>query len=387
MQVVYISKRFAINKSEAMAWFKPFCESEDLHIYNDFNLAKEFLERVVEGQKHIDFIITDWEVNVSFANEIVSWLRNSEHIYSSKNFQLRALPILLIEDDDKQSSAVRADFDQVVSDFPTNPLKLRTAIKSAIKKWRYSLANDLDLIGLDPKTLTYHPNDRKAFISYYRLKVLTKDFVNVKSKRLNYIWANSDAQLLNQRNEQFEKHIYRATYNPSKYMEKETHDFLKNNNTLLLGENYSKPIYEPRLYKLGNKIDIPDFINTPHEYSLRSPEIFEVKRWSQKIIRSNERFISKAKKSFGQVKRYQSYMESENSNNLKYISKYLNRLYDNYEYTLFMGSKSEKEDHLDLIEQLKKDFDFNDIKLLTYEELLERHIRMCDRLSDFDIFR
>jgi hypothetical protein len=52
-----------------------------------------------------------------------------------------------------------------------------------------------------------------------------------------------------------------------------------------------------------------------------------------------------------------------------------------------MGSRDEKLEHQDLIEKLKCDFDFTDIKLLTYEELLERHIRLCDRLYEFDIFK
>ena len=44
-------------------------------------------------------------------------------------------------------------------------------------------------------------------------------------------------------------------------------------------------------------------------------------------------------------------------------------------------------DHLDLISRLKKEFDFDDIKLVTYEELLDKHVRLCNRLNEFNIFK
>lgn len=120
---------------------------------------------------------------------------------------------------------------------------------------------------------------------------------------------------------------------------------------------------------------------------MRFPEVFEIKRQSQKLLRyQNERFISKARKSFEQVKRYKAYMTSDNPQHQYYIKDYLGKLYSTYEYTLLMGSKSEKQEHEDLIERLKSDFDFDDINLLTYEELLERHIRLCNRLDEFNIF-
>lgn len=61
--------------------------------------------------------------------------------------------------------------------------------------------------------------------------------------------------------------------------------------------------------------------------------------------------------------------------------------YESYEYTLLMGSKNEKEEQESLIDKLKHDFDFQEINLITYEELLEQHIRLCDRLDEFDIFK
>ena len=80
-------------------------------------------------------------------------------------------------------------------------------------------------------------------------------------------------------------------------------------------------------------------------------------------------------------------MTSDDPRNQYYIKYYLGELYSSYEYTLLMGSNEEKQEHEDLIEQLKSDFDFEDINLLTYEELLERHINLCNRLDEFNIFK
>ncbi len=77
-------------------------------------------------------------------------------------------------------------------------------------------------------------------------------------------------------------------------------------------------------------------------------------------------------------------MTSQNPQNHYYIKKYLGQLYDSYNYTLLRGSKDEKREHEDLISRLKSDFD--DINLMTYEELLDRHINLCNRLEEFNIF-
>jgi hypothetical protein len=387
MNILYISNRFQINKSESMAWFSPFCEPQDLYIKDDFELAIDFLQNeIIKPQKHLDFIITDWVIGKTNAKNVLNWIKNSTFNYSSNNFKLRSLPVLLIEDAEMQSDLINEGFDSIVQDFPTDHLKLKESIQSSIKSWRYQLANDLQVVGLNPQTLKLYPNDRKAFISYYKLKILSREFVESKSKKLNYVWGNNNIYSLNNINQQFFDHIKKAKYNPSKYMEKETHAFLKSNETLLLGENFSNSLYEPRLKKERNLIDIPDFINKPHVYSLRHPEVFEVKRITQRLVRNNERLISKARRSFEQVKRYQRYMESKNPYYKAQIIDHLGKEYDGYEYTLFMGSKDEKEEYLDLIYQLRKEFDFMDINLVTYEELLEKHIRLCDRLMDFDIY-
>lgn len=395
MKVLYISNRPFINKQEAFKWFQFYCEKQDdLYLYNTLDSAIVFLTNmVIEKKKHLDFIITDWNFNFQKANTFLRWLKDSNETYSADNFLFRSIPILLIEDTTYQSFFISDGFDGVVESFPDNNRKLRYAVKNAIRTWRYSLATDLDLIGLDPQTQKNYPSHRSNFYSYYKLKVLSRQFVDNKSKRLNYIWTNVEINPLNDSNDAYQNKMIRTLRNPPKYLEKEFHEFFRANPTFIKGEDFlatSKDmLYEKHLFKNGTrKYDEPDFINKPYEYALRFPEVFEIKRQSQKLLRyQQEKFISKAKKSFEQVKRYKTYMTSDDTRNQYYIKYYLGELYSSYEYTLLMGSNEEKQEHEDLIERLKSDFDFEDINLLTYEELLERHINLCNRLDEFNIFK
>jgi hypothetical protein len=394
MQVLYISNNPDITKDEAMAWFQFYCDEPDLHIHMSLYEAKEFLTENIIGnpQKHLDFIISDWRFEFENPTSLLTWIRESNYTFSSENFQFRSLPFLLIEDTISQSSSISQGFDGVVAEFPSNHTKLRFAVKDVIKTWRYSLANDLDLIGLDPRTQKIYKKHREAFISYYRLKVLSRHFVDTRSKRLDYIWTLWDIKPINDSNYAFFDKMKKTIENPPRYLEKEFHEFFKANPTFIKGEDFIRSqeamLYEKHLYKNGTRhYDEADFINKPQDYALRFPEIFEIKRQSQRLIHyQKEKFLSKAMKGFEQVKRYKDYMTSDNPLNQNYIKRYLGQIYPSYEYTLLMGSLNEKLEYEDLIGRLKKDFDFEDINLITYEELLDRHIRLCDRLYEFNIF-
>lgn len=394
MKVLYISNIPYVNKDEALSWFQFYCEPTDLLLYNDVYEAKRFLmEQIIGKQKHLDFIITDWEFDFENAKVLLNWLRDSNEKYSANNFQFCSIPMLLIEDKVNQSFSISEGFDGVIRDFPSNYSNLRSKVKNAIRTWRNALADDLDLIGLDPETQKIYPNHRSKFISYHRLKILSRQFVDNKSKRLNYIWTTSELSPLHDSNEAFWDKMVKTLKNPPKYLEKEFHNFFRINPTFIKGEDFisthQEMLYEKHLYKNGTRsYDEPDFINKPYDYALRYPEIFEIKRHTQKILRyQHEKFISNVKKSFEQVKRYKAYMKSSNPQHHFYIEKYLGKLHTSYEYTLLMGSMNEKQEHADLIERLKSDFEFEDINLVTYEELLERHIRLCNRLDEFNIFK
>ncbi len=270
MKIIYITNK-SISKQEALNWFQFYCDKpEDIIVFNNIFSAKQFIQNdIVVHQKHIDFIVTDWQFNKENSQSFLLWLKGFDEIYSDRNFIIRSLPILLIEDVNKQSKSISEGFDEVIVDFPANKLKLRAAVKSAIKKWRYLLADDLELIGLDPKTQKIYTNHRKAFISYYKLKVISREFVDKKAKKLDYIWTMNDLQPLADSNGLFLDKMNRTIRNPPRYLEKEFHDFFINYPTFIKGEDYiytpNEMLYEKHLYKNGTlKYDEPDFINKPY---------------------------------------------------------------------------------------------------------------------------
>lgn len=332
MKILYISNRKPIAKEEALKWFQFYCEKpEDLYLHQNLKSAKDFLlKEVIEAKKHLDFIVTDWQFLNSNSKTLLNWIRQSDEFYSGNNFLFRSLPVILIEDKSKQSASISDGFDAVIQDFPTNSLKIKYSIKDAIKTWRYSLAEDLDLIGLDPKTQIIYTNHRSNFISYYKLKILTRNFVDNKSKRLNYIWTNEKSKSLYESSNKFLDKMNSTLKNPPKYLEKEIHDFFRSNPTFIKGEDFStsnaEMIYEKHFYKNGTrKYDEPDFVNKPYTYALRSPEIFEIKRQSQKILTvKNDRFLSKTKKVSNKLRDIKTILNQK----VHYIKNTLNSIWE-----------------------------------------------------------
>lgn len=396
MTALFITNNNLTTLTESLNWFKSFCsEPKDLIIFYEISKAKAFIESSLineNEQKHIDFIVSDWSFGNTNIRVLLEWVRNSEKQFSSNNFQLKSIPFLLIND--SKNTFISEGFDGVIDGFPNEIWRFESKIKSAIKQWRYNIAVDLDLIGLDPKTQKEYRNYRKDFISYHRLKVLTRSFVDKKSKKLNYIWTSQSVGELNNANDKFYAMIQKTLNNPKAYSEKNYHEFFKENPTLVKGEfflskkNKEELIYEPHLYKNGTlSYDEPDFLNKPHDYSLRFPEVFEIKLQTQRLLRNtNDKFLTKAKKSFEQVLRYKKYLTSTDPRHHHYIKKHLGKIYSNYDFTLLMGSTAEKEANQDLIDRLKNDYEFMDIKLVTYEELLAEHIELCNRLQNLNVF-
>lgn len=79
-------------------------------------------------------------------------------------------------------------------------------------------------------------------------------------------------------------------------------------------------------------------------------------------------------------------MNSSDPNNHYYLSRYFGQIYESYDVSLLIGSKEEKEANNDLIERLKNEFEFEEIKLISYEELLDDHVKLCNRLMSFSVF-
>lgn len=315
MTVLYITNENKLDIETAYKRFKTFCDQpEDLILKYDLNPAKDFLESQIideKRQKHIDFIIVNWQFPNSNAKYLLDWIRNSEASYSTNNFNFRAVPILLIEDDFEQSSAISEGFNAVIQGFPEEYWRTNSAIKSVIKYWRSKLADDLDMIGLDPKTQNSYDGHRhrKSFISYYKLNILTRTFVDNHSKKLNYIWALNDYNDLERSNDILSSMIDKSLNDPRRIPEKQYHELFKEYPTIIKGEQFlsgrikEELIYEPHLYKNGTrKYDEPDFLNKPYDYSLRTAGALEIKLPHQKMIAAERKhFILRQRKALNKL--------------------------------------------------------------------------------------
>lgn len=394
MQIVFISSDRWRNKSDVTSILQDYCEDKTLHYYNDLNSAKAFLTKdVLLNNTHIDCVITDWRFGNTTANTLQQWVRESTNVYSDSNFQFSSLPMLVIEDTDEQNSKIREGFNEVIIEFP-NRHRLGQAMRKTIREWRSTIANELDMIGLDPRTQRGDLRHRQAFISYYRLKVLSRQFVDNHSKKLNYIWTDNRHSELIHANEEFYDKISNRGKKQPRQLEKEFHTIFNRFPSFVKGEDFETSkdgmLYEKHLYKEKNSrsYNEVDFLNKPRSYSLRDPEIFEIKRHTQQIFNINRNdFYAKSKRAFRQVLRYRDYFTSNDPYKQQFVKKFLGNLSDNYDFTLLMGMRDEKLEHEYFLEKLKDDPDFAAVNLLTYSELLDKHVKLCNRLADFDIFK
>jgi hypothetical protein len=164
--------------------------------------------------------------------------------------------------------------------------------------------------------------------------------------------------------------------------EKLIHKFLKENPNFLLRESYSNYYYEEQLYYPNTlKYIEPDFILKPKSYIIGSKtEIFEVKLPFEGIIKKRKQHQNPYTSFWdylGQVKDYQDYFKMKEVQ--AEIIKKLGYLPHNYNYVLLVGGKDHKEENLEILKLRSRQFHFEDINILTYEELLEYQIRFIQR--------
>ncbi|WP_416438911.1 hypothetical protein [Phnomibacter sp. MR] len=391
MTLIYLTDDPLVSKDDCLRWFTKFVSKPDeIILQNDVNTCKSFIEdhlANIQKQKHIDFIISDWEIKNEKSEKIISWLRNSTDIYSSKNFNLNKIPVILIEDSTKTFDS--DNFDATITDFPTNINQFNQTIVKTIKKWRELIAEDLETLGLDPSKINSFLHQVNNSKSYYRLKVLSKEFAFNKSNKTSYIWTNIGVNDIERANESFYNAFQKSKTGEIK--EKGIHDVFLQFPSLVKGENFSfiqglkkSLLYEVHLYKGNSKsYNEVDFLNRPNAHSLLNPEIFEIKLYQQRIFHKHkDAFLAKTRKAFKQVERYNKYLTSEEKQNRSNVIKHFGANYQNFNQVLLLGSLSEKQEKEHLLKKLKSDENFDEISLLTYEELLENHINLCQRLKD-----
>lgn len=103
MQILIISEDYEFKEKSIKLFSGNYVEERgNVSLVNSLDEAQSFIQKdLVERQKHIDFIFIDSETSdfLLQAERFGKQIRESIEDYSSHNFQLKSLPLILYKDD------------------------------------------------------------------------------------------------------------------------------------------------------------------------------------------------------------------------------------------------------------------------------------------------
>jgi hypothetical protein len=358
-----------------------FAESNDINYLDNTGLAKNFIiENLINKKKFLDLIIIqDSSPDSEISTDFIDWLKNlSEETYFNGYFKLESIPVILYLDQPNSTFSIK--FDRILNTYVSDRI-FKYYVGLTITNWRQQLLSDLDELDLD-LTLNYKKtNISLALKRLYRLKILTKKFLDDR-KTLDFIWFGNRLNSMDISIQEFYDLLGEFDRNKSLTGEKMIHEYFKNNKPLLLGEYKYDFYYEKQFYHQNSRKYVePDFLNIPFSYTYDHPEIFEVKLPNHRFTRLDGSDLLKTTKNYiHQVtEKYFNYFSSEE--NQAEIQKRITYSLNSFDYTLLIGRKSQIEESKDLLD------DYNQKKiifqLISYDDLIERFERLYERTKKY----
>lgn len=381
-------------------------ENNELIFRKSYDESKTFITNYLDRDKlHIDLIITndssDSQTDILKAQELAYFKNSLTTSYSKRNFRICSIPIILYSKHESKSSDFSLQFDSIVQKNQSgyhNHFILE--FERLIKSWRENLIEDLELLGLQIHNLSdfhetpYYKKHYKSTIannseSYFTLKtkVLSNEFIK-HPVPLIYDWIilnkESIEQAIEKFNQTYRSHVkYDRTNNERTIL----HDFFNKNKIILLRDAYTDLEYEKNLYDIGAKTSEEcDFILKTEFPEFQKTTFFEVKKedvtFYVKKHTKRPQFSSNFISHLEQVWRYKEF--SEDPVNLPEIEDKIGYATQNFNYILLAGRLEEKEEMKDKFE---KDMNrmYNQINVITYEELEEINIDYYDKFSRLNI--
>lgn len=372
-------------------------DEEVIMLNNPSEIISFISKYLITESKHLDLIIIN-EVQPSFyyntdilypqykenyTKGLIQFINlNSDKTYSDSNFKLGCIPIAKIcnSADDVSYSEKSYDFFTYCTDIQISYNLFPSVIK-LIREFREIILLDLKDLELTSDNV-FQPI--KTNYALYRkdtnTRILSRIFIE-RQKKLNYYWFELSIKEIEFSINAFMDEISKSRRFQNKD-EKKIHKFLKQNPNFLLRESYSNYYYEKQLYYPNTKEYIePDFILNPKKCSFGTrTEIFEVKLPFEGIIKRKKQHqnpYSSFWDYLGQVKDYQEYFKMEEVQGE--IIKKLGYLPKDYNFILLIGNKENKDENVEILNRRAKQFNFEDINILTYEELIEYQIRFINR--------
>jgi hypothetical protein len=353
---------------------------------------------LLERKGHLDLIIIDdYELNIPCTTETflysdvnmnncinaIDFIRNnSNETYSNSNYYLRNIPLIKIcreYDDVTYNEKSYIYFDHCLD------LHVDTYLEIAVSK---AIAFTRDLIISDLKTLgmmsdnKYHLIKTNFALYHYDndLRILSKSYIE-KQKQLNLYWFEYPLEEVGDAiNRYLEMVSMSRKFN---YREElKIHYFFRQNPYFILRDKYSNYYYGKELVRRDGEPSIkPDFILKPSEFNQnKKTEIFEIKLPDEGIVkkkRFHQNFYTEFWEHLVQVKDYQDYFQLPDVN--AEIFNKLGYLPTDYLFTLLVGGSENKEQNRNILSKLSRQFNLQDINILTYDELLDYQIRYFER--------
>ena len=350
-----------------------------------------FKNLLIYSKKHLDLIIIDdsgspnesWSSKVELSRQLIEFISlNQNETYSNSNYYIKYFPIIRICDEDTDVSFIEKNHKYfsfcVLHEVNLNLYRLVGEAIAFTRNLVYEDLSTLKLMSDDPIQLIktnfalYHYGDQ--------LKILTRDFVE-KQKQQYFYWFEYPLNEIDIKINQFDDLLNKASLNKQR-QESKIHQFLIQNQYFIRRDNYSS-LYHERAFQLANSRNSirPDFILKPYDKNpFNVTEVLEIKLPTEKIVRKkifHQIPYSDFWEHLAQIKDYQAYFASTFVRDE--IMKKLGYLPDSYTFTLLISRLEHKEANKEIINKLAMQFSFEDINILTYDELLEYQKRYFSR--------
>lgn len=387
--------------------FKSFgYEKNELIFCKSFEDTKTFIINYLDRDKlNIDLIITndtsDSAVDILKASELAYFKNSLTTSYSKRNFRICSIPIILYSKHESKSSDYSLQFDSIIQKNESGYHNyFISEFERLIKTWRKNLLEDIDQLGLNINNLSnfhessYYKKHYKSNVAnnsdtyfFLKTKILSNEFIKYPVP-LTYDWIllnkESIEQVIEKFNQTYRSHIKYDRKNNERTI---LHNFFNKNKIILLRDVYIDLEYEKNLYDVGAKSSEEcDFILKTEFPEFQKTTFFEVKKedvtFYVKKHTKRPQFSSDFTSHLEQVWAYKEF--SQNPVNLPEIENKLGYATQNFNYILLAGKLDEK---LEMKNKFEKDLDrkYNQINVITYEELEEINIDYYDKFTRLNI--
>lgn len=388
MRILVISKS-KYHEDRIRNELNELCEGHSLTFCYTFDEAKNFIDNhIVKHQIPLDLIITFSKVQFSSSDELRDWIRfDYKRTYSKRDFNLREIPLALIVESNQNRNAFQ-NYNACIDDMGFEKLNLFTSnFSSTIKSWRKAVLDDLDSLGIKFNSgfidYTHYFQDQRQ-----RLKstnILSENF-KLFPRKLNYYWLDFNKKQIEESIDNFVKMLKRSRRIGKKGEEKLYHDFFNKNEMFLLRDAYSRFWYEAKLMKNSTEYEEPDYTLKPNMIYQTDLSLLEVKLPNEAFMTSKKYHKTPRAKFIQhiiQVNDYKDYLESDEY--LTEINKVFGYIPKKIHYNLLVGRNESKDEHLFELNKTMRQLGQGELKLMTYDELMEYQVKFLSRMEILDI--